>query len=667
MRTLQDDRPGAPDPLCQIVTPVGMLGYGFSDAHFEYGLELARKKDAPTAIILDSGSTDSGPSKLAFGSMTCPRASYVRDLRKLVRSVQDYRMPLLISSAGGDGSDSHVEELLDIIKEILDSPDTVRSTSLKVIAIYSEPSRDVVVEKFESGKVSGCGPCVPQLTLQDIQATSTIVGQIGPEPFVQAMAAHPDFDILIAGRAYDPSPYVAFCAFHAFRQSYRPVLDLNPYILGGFTHMGKIMECGGLCATPKSGSSMATIYPDGTFDVRPLAPGSRCTPISVAAHALYEKSRPDHLHGPGGYIDLSRATYLGLADDISVRVHGANFYTSKRDGHPYTIKLEGAKLTGYRTIFMGSFGDPILVSQLDSFLASVKAYVKKQHIHSKGTWSLGFHIYGRGVASEKTAPGEVFVVGEASAETQTLATSIASTARIACVHGPYDGQKATSGNFGMGIGGKMEIEMGSCAEFSLYHLIDLDEGQEEAIEIKREGDRTWDQNGTQNGSAMKKLIRWEMLSLGKGPRIDRADIGSPPKVDVNEAGMCLNPTISPTAEVKPTVVIRGPCTLRDIAKVIRSKNAGPFEITLDVMFEDEATYERIKQLGILTPKRIAELYGLAVEDIVWCGFFDPALAFKVTIPRRRDGKNVPSGGPMESDVHGSQKYFPLASLQIDAW
>lgn len=83
------------------------------------------------------------------------------------------------------------------------------------------------------------------------------------------------------------------------------------------------------------------------------------------------------------------------------------------------------------------------------------------------------------------------------------------------------------------------------------------------------------------------------------------------------------------------------------------------------MFEDKATYERIKQLGILTPQRIAGLYDIAFEDIVWCSFFDPALAFKATIPRRRNGTNFSSGGPMENDVHGSQKYFHLISLQID--
>ncbi|KAJ5760531.1 hypothetical protein N7520_007687 [Penicillium odoratum] len=184
--------------LCQIVTPIGMLGYGFNMADLEYGLQLSLKIDAPTAIILDSGSTDSGPAKLALGSMTCPRSAYERDIRQLIHIVQDNHSPLLISSAGEDGSDAHVDEFVEIISEILQSADS------------SETSREWMLQKLEAGKVSGCGPCVPALTVEDIEATPTFVGQVGPEPLLQAMSAHPDFDVLIAGRAYDPSPYVAF-------------------------------------------------------------------------------------------------------------------------------------------------------------------------------------------------------------------------------------------------------------------------------------------------------------------------------------------------------------------------------------------------------------------------------------------------------------------------
>lgn len=109
------------EPLCQVITPVGMLGYGFNVADVEFGLQLSLETKSPTAIILDSGSTDSGPAKLALGTMTCPRSAYERDLRQLILLVQRYHVPLLISSAGGDGSDAHVNEFLEIVREILET------------------------------------------------------------------------------------------------------------------------------------------------------------------------------------------------------------------------------------------------------------------------------------------------------------------------------------------------------------------------------------------------------------------------------------------------------------------------------------------------------------------------------------------------------------------
>lgn len=515
------------------------------------------------------------------------------------------------------------------------------------------------MEKLEAGQVSGCGPCVPALTMQDIEATPTIVGQIGPEPLVQAMTTHSDFDIVVAGRAYDPSPYVAFCAFHAFRQSYRSVLDLDPTVLGGFTHMGKLMECGAFCAIPKSAASMATIYHDGSFDIRPLASGSRCTPTSVAAHVLYEKSRPDLLYGPGGCLDLTPATYSVLADGVTVRARGAIFNSSKRRGQPYTVKFEGAKVIGNRTIFMGSFCDPILIQQLPSFLARVKAYVSQQHTHVHETWSMEYHIYGFDPKFPRKSLGEVFIVGEVLAETQALATSVASCARVACVHGPYEGQKATGGNFGMGIGGKLEIEMGLCTEFSLYHLVELEDGQEEAMEIQQQTDEP----NNKNQRAAKGFIRWEMRLLGHGPRVDQTQRRLLMAGANASSGRPNQPPVS--TNVEPPASLRHSTNLGDAAKVIRSKNAGPFEITMDVIFDHVAVYEQIKQLGILTPQKIAELYDIAVDDIVWCGFFDPALAFKATIPRRKNGKLLSSGGRMENDVHGSQKYLPLVNLPIN--
>ncbi|ORX90663.1 CAIB/BAIF family enzyme [Clohesyomyces aquaticus] len=104
--------------------------------------------------------------------------------------------------------------------------------------------------------------------------------------------------------------------------------------------------------------------------------------------------------------------------------------------------------------------------------------------------------------------------------------------------------------------------------------------------------------------------------------------------------------------------------LGDLARVLRSKNAGPYELTFDVMFETERVYRMVKEADLLNQSVVAQLFDLPENDIIWSGFFDQALAFKATIPRMRYGKSEPSGGFMESDVHGSQNYTGLLNLRL---
>ena len=97
------------------------------------------------------------------------------------------------------------------------------------------------------------------MTESDIEDAVTIVAQMGPEPFLDAMKEQPDFDVIIGGRAYDPSPYTAF-AIHNAKLIQGSSEKLTDAQVGGFTHMGKLMECGALCAMPKSYTAMATVY-----------------------------------------------------------------------------------------------------------------------------------------------------------------------------------------------------------------------------------------------------------------------------------------------------------------------------------------------------------------------------------------------------------------------
>ena len=99
--------------------------------------------------------------------------------------------------------------------------------------------------------------------------------------------------------------------------------------------------------------------------------------------------------------------------------------------------------------------------------------------------------------------------------------------------------------------------------------------------------------------------------------------------------------------------------LRELAKVIRSKNSGPFEITFDVIFDDAATYERVKKSGVLTKDLVCKTYGVKAEDIVAFIFFDPALAFKFTLKR-----GWAQGSVNERDTFGAAQHAPLMDIKI---
>jgi hypothetical protein len=99
--------------------------------------------------------------------------------------------------------------------------------------------------------------------------------------------------------------------------------------------------------------------------------------------------------------------------------------------------------------------------------------------------------------------------------------------------------------------------------------------------------------------------------------------------------------------------------LTELARVIRSKNAGPFEITFDVMFDDAAKYEIVKRAGVFTRERMAAAFRIAPERVTVCRAYDPAVAFKVTIKRP-----VGSGDIGDSDVYGCQQHVPLTMLEV---
>jgi hypothetical protein len=191
----------------------------------------------------------------------------------------------------------------------------------------------------------------------------------------------------------------------------------------------------------------------------------------------------------------------------------------------------------------------------------------------------------------------------------------------------------------------MQNELGPCAQFSVYHLMQLKEG-EERLKL----------NDGSPGMFSQELT---MICASESSNI----ISSPSPLRVSGKGVKSKETANNVAENKQKPRTN-PKTLGDISKLLRSKNAGPYEITLDVMFDSEAEYQILKKSDLLSTTSMAKLFEINESEVLWSGFFDQALAYKVTIPRMRNGKPTASGGYMENDVHASQQYIGLMNLAL---
>ena len=263
--------------------------------------------------------------------------------------------------------------------------------------------------------------------------------------------------MVLAGRCYDPANFAAL----PIMLGYDPALAL---------HLGKILECGAIAATPGSGADcvLGSLGRD-SFVLESLNPQRRFTPASAAAHTLYEKSDPYHLPGPGGVLELEDCVFSDLGDG-RVEVKGSRH----RATTPYCVKLEGARKTGCRAISIAGIRDPQMIAGIDAILAAVQEQVT-------GTTAgvIHFHVYGKDGVMGPREPlrnvraHELGIVLEAVAPTQDEADALLSATRSTLLHYGYAGRISTAGNLAFPFS-PSDVAVGDVYEFSLYHLMEFD-------------------------------------------------------------------------------------------------------------------------------------------------------------------------------------------------
>ncbi|KIW82969.1 hypothetical protein Z517_02212 [Fonsecaea pedrosoi CBS 271.37] len=483
------------------------------------------------------------------------------DLHPILEACGAHGIKVLVSSDGGAGTNSQVDFMVGGIREIADPA----SWGFRIATItFDAQHRGTILSQISAGKTRPCGP-VPELKPEDVDDAACIVAQMGAEPFLEVLR-DPSIDIIMAGRSLRPG---SLCG--VLHPQWRPAIR-------GLAH---------------------------GFVLTPTNPNARCTPLTVAAHTMYEKTRPDRLPGPGRVLYLDSATYLQEPDGRSVVVQGAEFRPTRQQ---YEVKLEGARKVGFRSIFIGGIRDPFLNDCIDDFLGGPQLF---------------FHLYGKNAVMgplemSTQTPHEIGVLREAVAQTPKAASALAEYSRTLVLHGAYKGQLATAGNLASPLT-PLESDVGPVFEFSLYHLMEVDDP--------------------------KALFPIHVFSVGTmttttGERSDQAVV------------VIKKETPALTSIAEP-----GPRAIRDLAAVVRSKNSGPFEITLDILFANDSDFERARKSNVLTAETVQELYRLKpADDIITLMFFEPALGRKCTFKRP-----WPQGSIGERDTFGTQLHAPLFS------
>jgi len=442
----------------RVLSPTAILGYGFPEESFRRG--IAKR---PHLVAADAGSTDPGPYYLGSGKSFTDRAFVKRDLAFMLREGLAAGAVVVVGSAGGSGAAPHLAWCRAIVEEIARE----ERLSFRFGVISTDVPKDRVKAALRAGRITPL-PFVAPLTDEAIDASTHLVAQAGNEPIERAIER--GCNVVLAGRCYDPACFAALAVHRGFDE-------------GLALHMGKILECGAIAATPGSGAdcAFATLY-DDRFVLEALNPARRFTRESAAAHTLYEKSDPYRLAGPGGVIDLTRCSFTEIGDG-RVEVRGSRHERTV----PYRVKLEGARRTGFRSISIAGARDPIMIGGIDAILAAVSKQVESMSA-GKTRGRVHFHVYGKDGVMGPTEPvketrsHELGIVIESVSPTQEEADTLTSVTRSTLLHYGYPGRISTAGNLAFPFS-PSDIRAGEVYEFSVYHLMELDDPADFPLEI----------------------------------------------------------------------------------------------------------------------------------------------------------------------------------------
>lgn len=460
------------------LTPTGCIGNrGIHEEAFVASLDDAK----PAVIAVDAGSFDCGPWYLGTGQAHSPLANIRRDLELLLVEGRRRRIPIAIGTAGGSGAKPHVDLMAAMIEEIAIEHDLV----FKLASVYSDIEPAYLINQIASGRSVRRIPTEwfgEQLTEDEVEGCTQIVGMMGAEPIVEAFRR--GADVVLAGRASDCCVIGAYGILHGANRA----LAL---------HMGDIMECGETAMNDVAGVTrtkganripvIGTLRQDD-FLLEPGHPGMACTVVSVSAHSMYERASHAFVALPGYLLDKTNSV-VQQVDDRTVKVSGTR--VAER---PYSVLVEGARLVGWRTVAILGARNPRMIAELEGILAREKASAEYRFAHS-GKVAIYYHVYGQGAVLGRSEPPrqerpfEVGIVIDVVAENQHLAHDVAEDVALKISFSRYPGRTTTAGNVAYLFSPNV-IDAGQVFETAIYHELPVTDPLELCrIEVTQVGGR----------------------------------------------------------------------------------------------------------------------------------------------------------------------------------
>ncbi|MHC1559246.1 DUF4387 family protein [Actinomycetospora sp. C-140] len=679
-----------PELIYRVVSACGALGYGFPDASLQQACE-----GRVDAIISDAGSMDAGPYYLGTGTEYFEREAVKSDFTSMVRAAQQKDCPLVLGSSGMAGGDRNLAWMIDVAKEVF-AEQGVEDWPVAVINAEIEPQ--LVVDELTAGRLPALG-AMPAPTEQAVRE-SVVVGQMGIHPLITALEE--GARAVLAGRACD----IALFASDMIRRGIDPGLAY---------HVGHVLECGALACDPGSPSDclVAEVYDDGTAVFVAPNPDRACRPYSVAAHSLYEESHPELQFYPEGVLCLSGAEFFPVGDDRA-GVRGPVFAHTDH----LTIKLEGSRRVGARRVSLLPFD----AADLDKVPADHLVYgrngVEPQPVSLPGEREIGIVIETRAERSSDAEtlasllthylihygyPGRKATAGNVAYPLSPNLVSFTrddGSAGAMVVQGTRDPVfQENYASIEKAVLDLIAAQFPDALRRATYTITVLDaehpgllvrtvDADPDQVEARHEADLDVVREFVTPGPdaltnlPAPDLYEWTLFHLygdrgvienrlfpirfytaaGADWTFDREvraryfDVGVKDyDGDLDERTLATIPATEPAGE---------PLTyrpLREMAKVIRTKDAGVDRLTYDILFNDEHDYRAALRSGVFARDRITAMLPVPAEHVVGTYQVPASLAIKISIDRP-----IISASADERDVFGAQQQaeFILMSLPI---